>query len=217
MSVLDAAVLHRRDDRDGRLRRLLLPRAARLAAALGDHPDGRRRDPGRPSSSRCSPTPWSPASSTTRSGRRRITGLGDHVVVVGLGSIGVAVVDGWGGGGGRGGGRADPDNRFLGQVPGPGRPGHHRRRDLVDTWPSCASTEARAVAVLTSTTWSTSRPAWPCATCSATRWVRRTGGAAPLRPAPRRDPGHQLRLPPRPVACGPGRAVVRREPRSAST
>ena len=63
-------------------------------------------------------------------GLRRITGLSDHVVVVGVGSIGVVVVSEL-----RALGvavvavEADEDNRYLGAAPRAGRPGPDRRRD----------------------------------------------------------------------------------------
>ena len=61
-------------------------------------------------------------------GRRRVTGLSDHVVIVGLGSVGIAVADGL-----RVRARgvvieADEENRFLSRS-APADAGDHRRRD----------------------------------------------------------------------------------------
>jgi Trk K+ transport system NAD-binding subunit len=84
-------------------------------------------------------------------GRRKITGLTDHVIVVGLGSIGVAVVDGL-----RAAGvdvvvvEADDGNRFIGQLQAARVPLVIADATLAETLSTVRLEEARAVAVMTS-------------------------------------------------------------------
>ncbi|CAN5423800.1 hypothetical protein BH09ACT12_BH09ACT12_37150 [soil metagenome] len=84
-------------------------------------------------------------------GRRRITGLDDHVVLIGAGSIGVAVARRL-----REAGvdvvavERDPDNRFLGVLRAQGVPIVAGDATVVDTWRELHLERARAVAVLTS-------------------------------------------------------------------
>ncbi|CAN5441257.1 hypothetical protein BH11ACT8_BH11ACT8_24940 [soil metagenome] len=84
-------------------------------------------------------------------GRRRITGLDDHVVLIGVGSIGVAVARGL---------RAagvevvavdrDPDNRFRGALRAERVAVVTGEATVTDTWREVHLERARAVAVLTS-------------------------------------------------------------------
>ncbi|MCW2749236.1 MAG: Calcium-gated potassium channel mthK [Aeromicrobium sp.] len=84
-------------------------------------------------------------------GRRKVDGLSDHVIVVGLGSIGVAVVDGL-----RAGGvdvvvvEADENNRFLAQLATARVPLVVADATLPETLAAVRLGEARAVAVMTS-------------------------------------------------------------------
>ncbi|MBZ5741333.1 NAD-binding protein [Nocardioides mangrovi] len=84
-------------------------------------------------------------------GRRRITGLDGHVIVVGVGSIGVAVVDGL-----RAAGTevvavdGDEGNRFLGQLREKQVPVVTADATLPETLASLRLDRARAVAVMTS-------------------------------------------------------------------
>ncbi|TIC81717.1 NAD-binding protein [Nocardioides sp. GY 10127] len=87
----------------------------------------------------------------TTLGRRRITGMREHVVVVGLGSMGLGVVRGL-----LDAGvpavvvEADPDNRLLGEVRSLGVPVLVADATLPDTWSEVHLDTARAVAVMTS-------------------------------------------------------------------
>ena len=84
-------------------------------------------------------------------GRRRVTGLSGHVVVVGLGAVGLAVVEGL---------RArdvdvvvveaDEQNRFLAQLRAQQVPVVIADATLPETWSAVELAEARAVAVMTS-------------------------------------------------------------------
>ena len=148
-------------------------------------------------------------------GRRRVPGMAGHVVVVGLGSVGIRVVEGL-----LAEGRRvvvverDDNNRYLGRARALGVPVVIADATQRQTHATVNLADASAVAILTSADLTNIETGLAVRESLGDRWERGAGGAAGLRPGPGPHDGAELRVPPRPVDLGPGRPVVRgRRPR----
>ena len=144
-------------------------------------------------------------------GRRAVGGMSEHVIVVGLGSIGLRVVE-----------RIlaegtavvvverDENNRYLAQARGLGVPVIVADATLRRTLQDVNLGTARAVAVLTSNDLTNIETGLAVRDALEQRWAARAGRGAAVRPPARAHDRDHLRLPARPLDRRLGRAVVRR-------
>ena len=143
-------------------------------------------------------------------GRRRITGLSGHILVIGLGSVGIQVASRLAAAG------SDvvvvekhDSNRHLGQARALGVPVVIADATLPETLDSVSLTSASAVAVLTSDDLANLETGLAVRDQLGERWDR-TRGAAHVRPAAGPVGAPQLWVQLRPVHRRAGAAVVRR-------
>ncbi len=144
-------------------------------------------------------------------GRRQVPGMVDHVIVIGLGAVGISVVRGL-----VAEGESvvvierDADNRYLAQARALGVPVVIADATQSQTHRMVNIADAKAVAVLTSADLTNIETGLSVRESLGERWDDVPVVLARLRPRAGTDDGAELRLPARPLHLGPRRTVVRR-------
>ena len=144
-------------------------------------------------------------------GRRRVPGMAGHVVVIGLGSVGIRVVEGL-----LAEGRGvvvverDDDNRYLDRARALGVPVVIGDATQRQTHTMVNLADASAVAILTSADLTNIETGLAVRESLGRALGGGAGGAAGLRPGPGPHDGAELWLPARPLDVGPRRSLVRR-------
>ena len=144
-------------------------------------------------------------------GRRQVPGMAGHVVVVGLGSVGIRVVEGL-----LAEGRQvvvverDDSNRYLDRARALGVPVVIGDATQRQTHTMVNLADASAVAILTSDDLTNIETGLAVRESLGDRWEEVPVVLRVFDRAPGPDDGAELRFPPRPVHLRPGRAVVRR-------